>query len=84
MSPPSEASKERSVDSIKLEDGVVGSPPSGGDGLVTPDDESRYITGLKLYLINTGLIVSMFLVQMDSSMSVFTYQCFCATTLTVP
>jgi hypothetical protein len=75
-------SKERSVESVKLEEGAVGTPISGGDDLITPDDESRYITGLKLYLINTGLIISMFLVQMDSSMLVSMYHLCCATKLT--
>lgn len=35
--------------------------------VVSGDDESQYITGKRLYLINTGLIISMFIVQMDSS-----------------
>ncbi|KAH3986698.1 hypothetical protein HBH51_015450 [Parastagonospora nodorum] len=60
-------SKEKSVESVKLEEGVLSTPPHSRDELATPDSESRYITGLKLYLINAGLIVSMFLVQMDSS-----------------
>jgi len=70
MSSQSEPSKERSVESVKLEEGFLSTPPHGEDELATPDNESQYITGLKLYLINAGLIVSMFLVQMDSSMLV--------------
>lgn len=68
MSMPSETSRKRIVEPDKLEGGVVGNSPISGDDLITPDDEKRYITGLRLYCINTALIVSMFLVQMDSSM----------------
>jgi formate hydrogenlyase subunit 3/multisubunit Na+/H+ antiporter MnhD subunit len=67
MSPPSETSKEKSAESVNLEGGVGNTSPVIGDGTVIPENESRYITGFKLYLINTGLMLSMFLVQMDSS-----------------
>jgi hypothetical protein len=67
MSPPSEMSKEKSAESVNLEDGLANTPPAVGDGVVVPEDESRYITGIKLYTINAGLMLSMFLVQMDSS-----------------
>jgi hypothetical protein len=73
MPPQSETSKEKSVYSVKLEEGVLSTPPQSRDELAAPDNESRYITGLKLYLINAGLIVSMFLVQMDSSMLVLVH-----------
>jgi hypothetical protein len=61
------ASKVDSDESIKLEEGVVGTSPSIKDAVATPEDDSRYITGRKLYLINAGLIISMFVVQLDSS-----------------
>jgi hypothetical protein len=60
-------SKENSTESVKLEEGVATTPSSVKDEVATPDDDSRYITGRKLYLINTGLIISMFVVQLDSS-----------------
>jgi hypothetical protein len=67
MSNSAQMSKENSKESVKLEEGVLDTPPSFQDEAVVPDDDSRYITGRKLYLINTGLIISMFVVQLDSS-----------------
>jgi hypothetical protein len=68
MSQPARDSKDDGViDSIKLEDGTVDTSGSIEDGGVTTEDESKYITGRKLYLINTGLIVSVFIVQMEST-----------------
>jgi hypothetical protein len=67
MSPSSQTSNEKSAESFNLEEGVANTPPVVGDGAVIPEDESRYITGIKLYTINAGLMLSMFLVQMDSS-----------------
>jgi len=34
---------------------------------VVATDESKYITGLKLYLINAGLTISIFLVTLEST-----------------
>jgi hypothetical protein len=67
MSNSEQMSKENSKESVKLEEGVVEASPSVQDEAVITDDDSRYITGRKLYLINTGLIISMFVVQLDSS-----------------
>jgi ABC-type microcin C transport system permease subunit YejE len=49
---------EKSVDSVKT--------PSEDDALPS-DDESKYIVGRKLYLINVSLIVCLFIVQIESS-----------------
>jgi hypothetical protein len=59
-------SKDVSIESVKLEEGVVNTS-SFEDATAPPEDDSRYITGRKLYLINAGLIISMFVVQLDSS-----------------
>jgi hypothetical protein len=67
MSNSEQLSKENSKESFKIEEGVIDTPPATKDELAIPDDDSRYITGRKLYLINTGLIISMFVVQLDSS-----------------
>jgi hypothetical protein len=67
MTEPNQASTASINESVKLEKGVVESTPSLEEPVVALDDESHYITGTKLYLINTGLIISMFIVQMDSS-----------------
>ncbi|KAL1801393.1 hypothetical protein ACET3X_001735 [Alternaria dauci] len=42
------------------------SPPNEVETVATAD-ESRYITGIKLYLINAGLTVSIFLVTLEST-----------------
>ena len=55
------------MDSIKVEEGGVGTSLSTEDEPIATNDDSRYITGSKLYLINAGLIVSIFIVQMESS-----------------
>jgi hypothetical protein len=62
----STVSKMDSEDSIKLEQGVVNAPDAPVEGNGTVEDESLFITGRKLYLINTSLI-SLFVVQLDSS-----------------
>jgi hypothetical protein len=41
-------------------------PPNEAEPVATTD-ESKYITGLKLYLINAGLTISMFLVTLEST-----------------
>lgn len=52
----------------KLEAGVSRSDiPSSAQNDPITDDESKYITGPKLILINAGLMISIFLVQMESS-----------------
>jgi hypothetical protein len=43
-------SKENSKESVKLEEGVLDTPPSFQDEAVVPDDDSRYITGRKHHL----------------------------------
>jgi hypothetical protein len=63
----STVSKMDSKDSIKLEQGVVNAPDAPVEGNGTVEDESLFITGRKLYLINTSLIISLFVVQLDSS-----------------
>lgn len=57
---------------VKVEEGGMASSLSTNDDeYVTPTeeavDESKYISGAKLYAINTALIVSIFIVQMESS-----------------
>lgn len=42
------------------------SSPNEAETVATPD-ESKYITGIKLYLINTCLTVSIFLVTLEST-----------------
>lgn len=60
-------SKDNIKDSIELEQGDVGAQATQVDEKDTADDESLFITGRKLYLINTSLIISLFVVQLDSS-----------------
>jgi hypothetical protein len=57
---------------VKVEEaGMASSLSTNDDGDVAPTeeavDESKYISGAKLYAINTALIVSIFIVQMESS-----------------
>jgi hypothetical protein len=68
MSSTLQTSKESSVkEADNIEKGPdVNSSPTNDDGLQESDD-SKYISGQKLYLINFGLIVSIFIVQMESS-----------------
>jgi hypothetical protein len=66
MAEPTQPSTATSSESVKLEKGIEEGQLSVEDP-VAADDESQYITGKRLYLINTGLIISMFIVQMDSS-----------------
>jgi hypothetical protein len=65
----SQSSIENSVSSksSQIERGATDIPLSLGDDATLSDDESKYITGRKLYLINAGLIVSIFIAQMESS-----------------
>lgn len=56
-----------SKDSIELEQGVVSARDAPVDGNDTAEDESQYIAGGKLYLINASLMISLFVVQLDSS-----------------
>jgi len=68
MLPPHEDAKNGvAMDSLKVEEGGVGSSLSTEDEPAAAIDESKYINGTKLYLINTGLIISIFIVQMESS-----------------
>lgn len=67
MAEPTQPSTATSSESVKLEEGIKESHLSVEEPVVAADDESQYITGKRLYLINTGLIISMFIVQMDSS-----------------
>jgi hypothetical protein len=67
-----DAKGDIAMDSSKVEEGGTASSLStseDGPAAITDEaiDESKYITGPKLYMINTGLIVSMFIVQMESS-----------------
>jgi hypothetical protein len=55
----------KEADNIEKGPDVI-STPIDADGL-QDDDDSKYISGQKLYLINLGLIVSIFIVQMESS-----------------
>lgn len=63
----STVSKKDSRDSIELEQGVISARDTPVEGNGAADDESNFITGRKLYLINTSLIISLFVVQLDSS-----------------
>jgi hypothetical protein len=63
-----QVSQVSSVESIKLEQGITDTAPFTKTARApSEDDESKYITGTKLYLINTALIVSIFIAQLDSS-----------------
>jgi hypothetical protein len=62
-----EAKNDIAMNSPKIEEGLNGSSLSTEDEAVVAIDESNYINGTKLYAINTGLIVSIFIVQMESS-----------------
>jgi hypothetical protein len=61
----SEDNSVKEADNIEKGPDVISSPVDD-DGLQANDD-AKYISGQKLYLINAGLIVSIFIVQMESS-----------------
>lgn len=62
-------SKENSKEAsdVELEQGTVGAQATHSDDDNGAADESLFITGRKLYLINACLMISLFVVQLDSS-----------------
>jgi hypothetical protein len=55
------------LDTASVEKAFTDTSPPNEVELVPAADESRYITGVKLYLINAGLTVSIFLVTLEST-----------------
>jgi hypothetical protein len=55
------------LDTASVEKTVTSSSPPNEAESTAANDESKYITGLKLYLINVGLTVSIFLVTLEST-----------------
>jgi hypothetical protein len=64
----SSISKDNTVlDAASVEKTLTNIAPPNEAEPVATTDESNYITGLKLYLINAGLTISMFLVTLEST-----------------
>jgi hypothetical protein len=55
------------MDTASVEKALTNTLPPNEAKTVATADESKYITGVKLYLINAGLTVSIFLVSLDST-----------------